>query len=145
MPIILDQICWDFKASVFNFVWLSYSLCCLADELDFSTELKLSFFQLGISPQILASILMQVLSFFFGQITHFLIRLFCITTLYGPCLLFFSKQFVDFHIRSSIQRLKNASLFTKILDCWNPLFILFFFSRLHAAVSVNESSLSVGA
>ncbi|KAJ6335990.1 hypothetical protein OIU78_012567 [Salix suchowensis] len=31
------------------------------DELDFSTELKLSFFQLGISPQILASILMQVL------------------------------------------------------------------------------------
>ncbi|CAK7346608.1 unnamed protein product [Dovyalis caffra] len=31
------------------------------DELDFSAELKLSLFQLGISPQILASILMQVL------------------------------------------------------------------------------------
>lgn len=33
----------------------------LADELgDFAAELKLSFFQLGISPQIIASILMQV-------------------------------------------------------------------------------------
>lgn len=33
----------------------------LADELgDLTTELKLSFFQLGISPQIVASILMQV-------------------------------------------------------------------------------------
>lgn len=43
----------------------------LADELgDFGAELKLSFFQLGISPQIVASILMQVYSFFFIHLTY---------------------------------------------------------------------------
>ena len=36
----------------------------LADELgDFTGELKLSLFQLGISPQIIASIIMQVAAF----------------------------------------------------------------------------------
>lgn len=38
----------------------------LADELgDFAPELKISFFQLGISPQIVASIIMQVGTFNF--------------------------------------------------------------------------------
>lgn len=36
----------------------------LSDELgDFAAELKMSLFQLGISPQIIASIIMQVYSF----------------------------------------------------------------------------------
>lgn len=36
----------------------------LADELgDFTAELKMSLFQLGISPQIIASIIMQVYNF----------------------------------------------------------------------------------
>lgn len=42
----------------------SDSCCFWADELgDFAAELKMSFFQLGISPQIIASIIMQVIAF----------------------------------------------------------------------------------
>lgn len=45
---------------------LKYFMLPLADELgDFAAELKLSFFQLGISPQIIASIIMQVCCFYF--------------------------------------------------------------------------------
>lgn len=50
----------------FHFVNQHYksSHYVLADELgDFAPELKLSFFQLGISPQIVASIVMQVCYF----------------------------------------------------------------------------------
>ena len=140
MSIILDQIWWDFKASVFNFVWLSYLLCCLADELDFSTELKLSFFQLGISPQILASILMQVLSFFFGQITHFLTRLFCITTLYMVLAFSFSQSNLWIFTYEAV--LRGWRMLLSLPRYWTVEILSYpFFSRLHAAVSVNESSL----
>ena len=54
------------------YVWfLNLLLLLLADELgDFAAELKLSLFQLGVGPQIMASIIMQVygLLLLFGQL-----------------------------------------------------------------------------
>lgn len=52
----------DYMLPLFILTGVKASVCLvLTDELgDFTSELKLSFFQLGISPQILASILMQV-------------------------------------------------------------------------------------
>lgn len=55
-----------YSFSDFNFLMITISvfhsfMLTMADELgDFGAELKLSLFQLGISPQIIASIIMQV-------------------------------------------------------------------------------------
>lgn len=52
----------------------------LVDELgDFSAELKLSFFQLGISPQIIASIIMQVCNSALAIFYLFIYLLDCVT------------------------------------------------------------------